>query len=326
MRVKDWRGTPFALALILALVSALRLLGPGRDYHGGYAVMFQWARDLPGLGQLSSFPSHDLGFALFLYLLAQMHQWSDSVFLFAIGIVFVSIKLWCFRRFSPNFFVAVLIYFSLFFVLHDYTQLRIGSALAVIMLAACLVLALRKRIVGGGLAISALGLHLSTALTLPFIFAAAVSISLLLTFAGLSLFAGTVFKLTSQVLRELLPGFDVRLSNQIALFTPVPANPVSTLKIYQYVSLILFFYYRRKIQSNGWVMVEVGGWFLLVGLAVFFGTFAMPELAHRTSELFTAFMPFLLAGLATLMPRKWSLPYVAAGVAIGCWSSYRILQ
>jgi hypothetical protein len=326
MQTKHWVGTPFLLALIFSLISAFRWFGPGRDYLKGYAVMFQWAKELPSLGQLNTFPSHDLGFALFLYLLALVHKWPDAVFLFAIGIVFISIKLWCFQRYSPNFVVAALSYFSLFFVLHDYTQLRVGSALALIMLAACLALGSRKFVAGGTLVIGAIGLHLSTILTLPFLIAAATSTGLLLALAGASLFAADLFKLILFVIREFAPNFDPRLASQLALNTPVQPNPVSTLKVYQYISLILFFYYRHDIKSNGWVMVDAAGWFLLVSLALFFGLFSLPELAHRTSELFAIFMPFLIAGLATLLPKKLALVYVATGLVIGFWSSYRILQ
>lgn len=52
----------------------------------------------------------------------------------------------------------------------------------------------------------------------------------------------------------------------------------------------------------------------------------MSELAHRMSELFTAFMPFVIAGLFVLMPRRLAAAYLLADIVIAVWASYRTLQ
>lgn len=318
-RLSLGRYTPIVLALFVATISALRIFGPGRDYVG-YESMFNWARSLNSITQLPTFPHYDVGFGLLLCGIALIAKWPDPMFFFLVALPVLSIKFWCFQRYSPNFPIAVLGYLSMFFVVHEYTQLRVGSAMAMMMLATGMVLVERKRALGGLVGIGAVTLHLSSALLLPFIAAATVSLYLLVGFSGVALFSGTILEWWS-------PRFDPRTASYIASAKayPIP-NPFSTLKIYQYVTVLLFLYFRRDICNKGWVMVEYAGWFLLVGLAFFFGAFSAPVLAHRFSELFTAFMPFLMAGLATLLPRKWAALYVTAGVVIGCWSSYGILR
>lgn len=97
------------------------------------------------------------------------------------------------------------------------------------------------------------------------------------------------------------------------------------MKLYQYLSLALFLYFRPEIRSRGWKMVELSGWFLLAGLALFVGLLRFPAVAHRLSEMLFAFMPFLVSGLFVLLPKRFGVPYVAAGVGIGLWASYRVL-
>lgn len=312
------RFSPFILAVILAGVSGVRPFGPGRDYAGGYDVMFSWARTLSSLEKLPTFPYHDLGFGLYLFGLAQLNEWSDAWFYFLVAAPVLALKFWCFRRYSPNFLIALLSYLSIFFIVHEYTQLRVGSAIAVLMLAVGLLITEKRLFVGSALAASAVSLHLSTAVFLPFLFAVAVSIKLFIWLTGGAVLSSTLF--------ELLPAIDPRVPGYIGDTRPYSfANPFSSFKLYQYATLGLFFYYRSAIRREGWLVVEASGWFLLAGVAFFFGTIAMPPLAHRISELFASFMPFLMAGLAILIPRKWAVFYISMGVLIGCWSSYRIL-
>jgi hypothetical protein len=97
------------------------------------------------------------------------------------------------------------------------------------------------------------------------------------------------------------------------------------MKLYQYLTLALFLYYRAEIRVRAWKMVDLSGWFLLAGIAFFLGLLRFPAVAHRLSEMLFAFMPFLVSGLFVLMPRRFGVPYVGAGVAIGLWASYRLL-
>ena len=135
---------------------------------------------------------------------------------------------------------------------------------------------------------------------------------------ALSLLAGQLFAWAS--------GYSERLAAYVALATVQQTpNPFSSMKLYQYLTLALFFYYRADIRARGWKMVDLSGWFLLAGLAIFIGLLRFPAVAHRLSEMLFAFMPFLVSGLCVLMPKRLGIPYVAAGVGIGVWASYRVL-
>ena len=76
-----------------------------------------------------SFPYRDIGFGALLFLFAKLLPDSDLLWFFLIALLGLSVKLYCFRQHSPAYWTAVLTYVAFFFVLLDYTQLRLPSEL-----------------------------------------------------------------------------------------------------------------------------------------------------------------------------------------------------
>jgi hypothetical protein len=207
---------------------------------------------------------------------------------------------------------------AFFFVLHDYTQLRASLGIAFLMLGVGYLVS-RERY--GRLAVIwvlAAGFHIQTLFAMLVALACVFSLPALMGGTALSLVAGPLFS-------WLATHFERLGAYVILAATSQPPNPLSSMKLYQYLTLGMFLFYRSEIRARHWKMVDLSGWFLLAGIAIFLGMLRFPAVAHRLSEMLFAFMPFLVSGLFVLMPRRFGVPYVGAGVAIGLWASYRVL-
>lgn len=322
LRLGGWRalGNRWLVVALPALPlgggCAWHLIGVVREDYGAYLEMFSWARTVEWSGVLS-FPYRDIGFGALLFLFAKLLPASDVLWFFLIALLGLSVKFYCFRQFSPAYWVAVLVHVVFFFVLHDYTQLRASLGIAFLMLGVgFLVSKMHYGRVTGSWVLAA-GFHIQTLAPMFFALAFVFSMAAFLVSTSLSLLAGQLFTWASS-------HFD-RLSPYLSYRAEQAPNPFSSMKMYQYLSLGLFLYYREDIRVRGWKMVEISGWFLLAGLAIFIGLLRFPAVAHRLSEMLFAFMPFLVSGIFVLMPRHFGVPYVGAAVAIGAWASYRIL-
>jgi hypothetical protein len=279
--------------------------------------MFQWAR-LVSLNGILTFPNHDYGFGALLFLFAKLLPNHDALWIFLIAVTAIAAKLYCFRRYAPAYWVALMVHVALFFVAHDYTQLRATLAIAFLMLGAGWLVSRSHHWMAAGSWLLAAGFHGSSIFAMAFAGALALSLPLYLGGVALSVSASQWIALASPHV-ERVAIYMAQAANQ------EPPNLLSSLKIYQYLTLGIFFHFRSEIRQRGWKMVEFSGWFLLAGLAIFFGLVRVPVLAHRLSELFLAFLPFLVSGVYLLMPRWLGIPYVGAALVIGAWGSYRIL-
>lgn len=318
----DWRALvahQWSLVLPVLLLASLcagHFLGIFRDDYGGYLSMFAWARTVRW-NDLLSFPYRDLGFGALLFLFAKVLPASDALWFFLIALLGLGVKFHCFRQLAPAYWVAVLVHVSIFFVLQDYTQLRASLGIAFLMLGIGLLVSREHygRLAGSWLL--AAGFHVQTLVAMLLALACVFSLGLFLAGVTLSLLGGDLFAWVGSQFQGL--------ASYVAPVGQQTPNPFSSVKLYQYLTLAGFLRYRGEISSRGWRMVELSGWFLLAGLAVFVGLLRYPAAAHRFSEMLFAFMPFLVSGLFVLLPKRFGVPYVAAGVGIGLWASYRLL-
>jgi len=302
--------------LLLAGVCAGHIVGTVREDYGAYLAMFAWARTVEWNGLLT-FPYRDYGFGALLFLFAKLLPASDALWFFLIAMLGLGVKFYCFQLFSPAYWVAMLVHVALFFVLHDYTQLRASLGIAFLMLGVGFLVSRGQYGRMAGSWLLAASFHVQTLFAMLLALTCVFSMAAFLGGTALSLLGGKLFTWASSNFDRLVPYLSYRVEQ-----TP---NPFSSLKIYQYLTLVLFLYYRGDIRARGWKMVELSGWFLLAGLGIFIGLLRFPAVAHRLSEMLFAFMPFLVSGLFVLMPKRFSVPYVGAAAFIGAWASYRIL-
>lgn len=304
-------------AILLAALCAGHLIGLVRDDYRAYLDMFSWARTV-GWNGVRTFPNSDYGFAALLLLFAELLPASDVLWFFMVALLGLGVKFYCFRRYSPAYWVAVLVNVAFFFVLHDYTQLRASLGIAFLMLGVGYLVSRERYGRMAGSWVLAAGFHVQTLFAMLFALACVFSLPAFLGGVAFSLAAGPLFSWLATHFERLA----VYVNRAAVSLAP---NPLSSMKLFEYLTLGLFLYYRAEIRACGWKIVELSGWFLLAGIAIFLGMLRFPAVAHRLSEMLFAFMPFVVSGLFVLMPRRFGVPYVGAGVAIGLWASYRVL-
>lgn len=315
----DWTvGVP---ALLLAWVCALRLLGPGRD-HSNYLQFFDWSRS-EGFLFLTSF-GVDVGFSAILKAFAILLPANDVLWTFVLALVTLGLKFFCFKRLAPSYWVAVLVQVGFFFVLHDYTQLRVSLGIALIMLGS--VCWFQARSVGSLIFawVAAVSVHYTILILLLFALALMYSIGLFLSGLSITLVCEHLIPWSLSGLNFPSDGLVGRFARYLVRTDATP-NLFSSRKCFEYVSLALFLYYLPEIRGRNWRMVEYSGWSLLAGMAVFMGFLHYQVISHRVYEMFMAFLPFLMAGLFSLLPRGLGFPYITLGLIIGVRGSLTIL-
>lgn len=304
--------------LLLAGVCAGHFLGVVREDYGGYLRVFAWARDASWY-DLPLFIYRDYGFGALLLLFGSLLPANDGLWFFLIALLGLGVKFYCFRLHAPVYWVALLVHVSMFFVLHDYTQLRASLGIAFLMLGITFLVSRSQNSRIAGIWVLAASFHVQTLVAIVFAIVWVLSFGLFISMSILSLFGGEVFIWASLHFDRLIP-------YAVSATTQAMPNPFSSAKLYQYLTLAGFLYYFAEIRRRNWRIVELSGWFLLAGLSIFMGFLRFPSVAHRLSEMFFAFMPFLISGLYMLMPRRFGIPFVGAAVVIGVWASYRILN
>ena len=116
----------WGLCFILILFTAFRTIGFDPDSET-YEEIFKSNGNDPKL----------LVEASFLFITGIIKNFTDDVhyvFLFY-AILGITIKFYAIRQLSPWFFLPIIIYFSNYFILHDFIQIRAGVASAMLLLA-----------------------------------------------------------------------------------------------------------------------------------------------------------------------------------------------
>ena len=312
-------------SIALSFVSAYRLMGDGRD-HAAYMYLFAKARDL-NLQSLVAEIGIDFGFALIIKVLSLLPP-NDALYIFLITFLGVSLKLLCLRRMAPDYWIAVLIYVAFFYTLHDYTQLRVSLAIAFFMLA------LTQWLTGGStksvLTVSAISLSIHYSLVLLALFAAVLVVSKIwfMVGVGVSLFGDQL--LYPEKVKEFL-NMGSRHVNRFAAYLIFVDDYrvlkfISPRKAFEYMSAALFLLYRSEISRRGWRMVEYSGWFFIAGVAIYFGFARYEVIGIRLSEMFMAFLPFLVSGLYALLPNRLARVYLGIAILMGFGRSASIMD
>lgn len=301
-----------AFSVFLSATCGARLLGFGKDYQA-YIAMFDWSRSVDFSG-ISTFRHFDYLFGGLLILIGKLLPSYYWMWFFLLCFIGVFQKLFFLYRASPNFYLAVILYVLSFFVLHDYTQIR--AALGIGVFSVGLIFHFGESRIKTACIFYLLAVSLHWSLVVLVLYAIVFSFGLI-PFLALSVFGlfGQFFIDFASLFIERVRYYDAN----VEIFDKV--NPFSSLKIVQYITLVMYVGLRKKIVEKGWIFVDLAGLFLFSGLCLFIGFLGNPVLSHRLSELFTFFTPVLVSGIFVLLPISIGFVYVLIFGAVGVWSS-----
>lgn len=112
--------------LILVFVSTFKLLGQDRDYNN-YYNWFSYAKNIQG-------ETKELSFLFLRYVIHNFLDGSITILFFFYAVLGVFFKLLAIKKYSPIPYFSLFLYVSMYFPLHEYTQIRVGVAAGLILL------------------------------------------------------------------------------------------------------------------------------------------------------------------------------------------------
>ena len=306
-RSRSTLASSISVSLLLATFAALR----GSEVASDFKVYEDW------------YINHDLGEGLlkrpglFEYLYFLLSGYCSTlgvpfrVFIWIIAFVAIFIKTKVIASFAKTdlaFGISVLIYAFTFYLLHEFTQIRAGIAIAFIFLAI-------RELAGGSrinfflLVVFAAAFHSSATvallLLLPYRSAGARWIDwclysitvILVALAALDITAGAVFF-------DFLGNFDPRIAHYISLAESDQSEAANPLAISAILLLVLALSL-YDIQSNfgnvsnvnerDFCIIILIRRSILIGLIFLISLSSIPELALRFFEISISFLPILVA-------------------------------
>jgi hypothetical protein len=304
-------------AVGLAYAAAYRLFGIGRDYMDYYGF---WLTVTPFYETVES--RFEPGFITLAWLFSNVFETSFEFFYFSVCIFALLFKIKLFSNYLRSPVLAFLAYILLFYVVQEYTQIRLAIAIPfgflgvhallerrwfAFLLWSCVAYFLHASTIL--LALGALGAVL-VPIRLQLIALAVSAATAILAYSLLETLIATIFSDTNPLVARYLSN----LENAEA------ANPFSGTNLLIYASL-------AWITVAGWSRrdpyITVFFTMAVAGIASIFVFAQSPVFSQRTSELFL----FSIIFLGYRLPFGWRTagPQVLILLA-GVWSTYRAFE
>ena len=229
-----------------------------------------------------------------------------QTFFLIFAIIGVSLKLYAIKILSKNPLMSIMVYLSLYFILHEMTQIRIGVASAIFLLAIPDIINKNFKIY-----------LLKTVLAMSFHYSAFVMIFIYFlsnkrinqkVYYFLPLFGFVLQDITLEIIEMLATLLPVVIGYKVNLYISLlDSGKFSDINIFNfyYTSLIVLYYialvnYRK---FNG--MYDVLGIKILgIMLFLFYSLSVIPVLAFRVSEFFGVVLIFLIPNFIRIFKQK----------------------
>jgi hypothetical protein len=279
----------FTFFLLLAfIIAATQPFGYSPDYTQ-YEFFFQQIRfDFLRIVQASRF---EPGFSFLSGTLSWAFSSDIMVYSFLVAIA-MFLKLIYTRKisFGIYFYLAIIFYFSKFFILHELTQLRVALAISFIF-ASCFWLWNGMRWKGVIGCVCATSFHYSSLMLFPFLFAPKLNRTKSLAIA---LFIFIVLSLISHYVVDLagkfFPVFESYESSAL-LFHTNDINPLSPVLLPEFFLLIMSFIFWHDLTENMQKIVFIE----LIGFAIFYSLIDYQVVAVRGREFFSVLWTLFIA-------------------------------
>lgn len=112
--------------LILVFISTFKLLGHDRDYNN-YYNWFSYVENIQG-------ETKEISFLFLRYIVHNFLDGSITILFFFYAVSGVFSKLFAIKKYSSLPYLSLFLYLSMYFPLHEYTQIRVGVAAGLILL------------------------------------------------------------------------------------------------------------------------------------------------------------------------------------------------
>ncbi len=272
---KQKKTIVWALILLLTLVAGLS--GPISKDHNYYISAYNEV--INGRLKIS-----DISFRMICFLV--YYLFNKPVFLFLIyAALGVTLKITAIRWLSDFWFFSILIYFSLYYFLHELTQIRAGVASAFILLS---IPSIYERNIKKFLlySLGAITFHFSALIILPFYFLKGERIRVWLF---LLIPIGYLLYFTGANLASLVKVIDIDIVNhRYAAYKSIPGiQPINVFNILMLarcaLCVILLWKWKLLKEKNQYSVLLLK--FYVISCFIFIAFADIPVIAFRVSEL-----------------------------------------
>lgn len=312
--LKPFRSHVFLIiaAFLLAVLAGFRGPEVAKDYEG-YQLIFDSIYEMRGVKDVF-IPLLEPGFAVIVLLFRSLFQnnYGLAIMLF-VAIVSVVLKTISFKHLTFNPYLAILFYYSHYFLLHEMTQIRIGLASAIFFIALIFYLKGNTKVFML-MILGATFLHYSALLYLvvllfdskkfnKYLYSSLLLVSLILGYLKIPFL-------------NFLGNFDPssvsqRLGNYAWLVESGNAESVNVFNLLNLINMACSLYYIIFIPGQKLIEDKATTLFLkcnIVSILLLSLLAGIPSLAFRFSELFGIISIFLFTSLVKYLPfSKWNI-------------------
>ncbi len=290
------------IAIVLIIIAGLRPIGMDKDSLNYSAIL---SVDISNANFLDKEPA--------FWIINQINKFvftgNKQTFFLIFAVLGVSLKLIAIRKYSLFPMLSILTYVSMYFVLHEMTQIRVGVASAIFLLA---IKDIKDKKFGCYIlkTLLAMMFHYSAIIMLVFYFIdtkrSNIRILFFLPIAGLLLATDRTLGLSAfSRMASLLPRF---LGSKIELYISLLyEGEHSDINIFNSLnlSLLIIYYFcllnHRKMKSEyDIIFIKILG----IMLFVFFSCSFLPVLAFRISEFLGVVLIFLIPDMLSAIKEK----------------------
>jgi len=290
--------------IVLSLLAGMRGIDVSKDYYS-YRYIFDNIYDLTSPNDLSYLAVFEPGFIAIVLFFRGIFESNYVVALMLFyAVVSISLKIYAIKGLSINPYLTILFYFAYYFLIHEMTQIRIGLASAIFLIA-LIPFFKGMRLLFAGLIIIATFFHYSAIFYLSLLFFDTTKFNRNL-FTGVLLLS-IILAILKLPLFNILGNFDpsdisdkfnnyVELSESINFF-----NSLNICNILCCIYLIYFTNEETFLSDNKLIL------FLKCNiLSIFLLGFmtGVPALALRVSQVFGIAQIFLFTYLVKYLPAK----------------------
>ncbi|MBW7840021.1 MAG: EpsG family protein [Chitinophagaceae bacterium] len=314
-------GAFIALTILLILFAGLRNPFVPKDYLVYEFIFDNIGKDNMAGDNISK--SLEPGFyGLILLFKSLFTNYYTLAIMICCAVVAVTLHSLSFHKYSFNPFLALLIYYSNFFFLHEMVQIRIGISISIILVSLPLLIN-KKYLAFGLLVIFATLFHYSAILALSFFFFKnqifnkkfyAALLIFALPFGMLNLGTINIFEVLS-IIDSANPKLS-NYSNTSIMGLDAAANLFNVMNL---MSIVIAGYLLYVIPKEDLLKDNYLSLFLkceIVSIFIFCATSSNALIAFRVSEVFSIFSIFLFVYLTKYLPFKKLNIWLVIGIAL----------